>query len=58
MVVADGNAAAARGVKLTSSSGALKIVFWIHVAGNAIGFPVGTVIAGVCFWLWREARTP
>lgn len=41
---------------LTSESAALKCVFWVHVVGNALGFPVGTVIAGVSVWLRRELR--
>lgn len=41
---------------LTSDNVLLKSVFWVHVVGNAIGFPVGTAFAGACFWLWRELR--
>jgi hypothetical protein len=41
---------------LTSDNVLLKSVFWVHLAGNAIGFPVGTAFAGACFWLWRELR--
>ena len=39
---------------LTSSNKALNALFWIIVVGNAIGFPVGTAIAGAYVWLWRE----
>lgn len=41
---------------LTSEKAVLKFVFWSHVVGNAFGFPVGTAIAGVSIWLWRELR--
>ncbi|HSW12714.1 MAG TPA: hypothetical protein VLI06_07735 [Solimonas sp.] len=41
---------------LTSGKAVLKFVFWSHVVGNAFGFPVGTAIAGVSIWLWRELR--
>lgn len=41
---------------LTSEIAALKFVFWLYVVVNAIGFPVGTAIAGVSIWLWRELK--
>lgn len=41
---------------LTSGHIALKCVFWVNVVGNAFGFPVGTAIAGVAIWLWRDLR--
>lgn len=41
---------------LTGGNVILNIVFWLFVAGNVFGFPVGTAIAGVCIWLWRELR--
>lgn len=41
---------------LTSEKTVLKIVFWSNVVGNAFGFPVGTAIAGVAIWLWRDLR--
>jgi hypothetical protein len=41
---------------LTSDNLVLKAVFWLNVVGNAIGFPVGTAIAGASIWLWRELR--
>lgn len=41
---------------LTSEKVVLKCVFWSHVVGNAFGFPVGTAIAGVSIWLWRDLR--
>lgn len=41
---------------LTSEKAVLKFVFWSHVVGNAFGFPIGTAIAGVSIWLWRELR--
>lgn len=43
---------------LTSDNVILKSVFWLNVVGNAFGFPVGTAIAGVCIWLWRDLRKP
>jgi hypothetical protein len=43
---------------LTSNLIVLKILFWLHVVGNAIGFPIGTAIAGLCVWLWRDLRKP
>jgi hypothetical protein len=41
---------------LTSEKTVLKIVFWAYVVGNVFGFPVGTAIAGVSIWLWRDLR--
>src|SRR5262252_720972 len=41
---------------LTSENAALEVVFWLYVVGNFFVFPVGTVIAGVSIWLWRELR--
>lgn len=41
---------------LTSGNLILKIVFWLFVVGHVFGFPVGTAIAAVCIWLWRELR--
>ena len=41
---------------LTSDKAVLKVVFWLYVVGNAFGFPVGTAIAGVSIWLWRDLR--
>ena len=34
----------------------LKCVFWLYVVFNVFVFPVGTAIAGVSVWLWRERR--
>ena len=42
---------------LTSEKAVLKFVFWLYVVVNAIGFPVGTAIAGVSIWLWRDLKT-
>lgn len=41
---------------LTSEKAVLKFVFWSYVVVNALGFPVGTAIAGVSIWLWRDSR--
>lgn len=41
---------------LTSEKAVLKFVFWSNVVGNVFGFPVGTAIAGVSIWLWRDLR--
>jgi hypothetical protein len=41
---------------LTSEKAILKLVFWSYVVGNVFGFPVGTAIAGVSIWLWRDLR--
>ena len=41
---------------LTSENAVLKFVFWLNVVGNVFGFPVGTAIAGVSIWLWRDIR--
>ena len=41
---------------LTSEKVVLKFVFWSYVVGNVFGFPVGTAIAGVSIWLWRDLR--
>jgi len=42
---------------LTSDNIILKFVFWLYVVGNVFVFPVGTAIAGVSIWLWRDLRT-
>ena len=42
---------------LTSKNPVLKFVFWSNVVGNVFGFPVGTAIAGVSIWLWRDLNT-
>jgi hypothetical protein len=41
---------------LTSEKAVLKFVFWSYVVGNVFGFPVGTAVAGVSIWLWRDLR--
>lgn len=41
---------------LTGDNVFLKIVFWLFVVGHVFGFPVGTAIAAVSIWLWRELR--
>lgn len=41
---------------LTSENAVLKIVFWSYVVFNVFVFPVGTAIAGVSIWLWRDLR--
>ena len=41
---------------LTSEKFILKIVFWFHVACNVLSFPIGTAVAGVSIWLWRDLR--
>jgi hypothetical protein len=41
---------------LTSEKTVLKFVFWSYVVMNLFGFPVGTAIAGVSIWLWRDLR--
>ena len=41
---------------LTSENAVLKFVFWANVAGNKFASPVGTAIAGVSIWLWRDLR--
>ena len=41
---------------LTSEKAVLKAVFWSYVVGNVFSFPVGTAIAGVSIWLWRDLR--
>lgn len=41
---------------LTSQNPVLKAVFWLFVIGHVFLFPVGTAIAGVSIWLWRELR--
>jgi hypothetical protein len=41
---------------LTSTNVLLKLAFWLFVALNVFGFPVGTAIAGVAIWLWRDLR--
>lgn len=43
---------------LTSQKAILKFVFWLYVAGHFFGFPVGTAVAGVSIWLWRNLRKP
>ena len=40
---------------LTGPNVFAKLMFWLFVLGHAIAFPVGTAIAGVAVWLWREA---
>lgn len=42
---------------LTGGGVILQIVFWLFVAGHVFAFPVGTAVAAVCIWLWRELRT-
>lgn len=42
---------------LTSQNALLKVVFWLFVVLHVFPFPVGTAIAGVSIWLWRELRT-
>lgn len=34
----------------------LNILFWLFVALHAFAFPVGTLIAGLCIWLWGDRR--
>ena len=41
---------------LTSENAVLKFLFWFYVVCNALGFPIGTAIAGVSIWLWRDLR--
>jgi hypothetical protein len=41
---------------LASDQVILKFVFWGYVVGNVFVFPVGTAIAGVSIWLWRDLR--
>lgn len=41
---------------LTSANPILKLLFWSCVVFNAFGFPIGTGIAGVAVWLWRDLR--
>ncbi len=41
---------------LTSGNVVLRFVFWFFVVCNAITFPIGTAIAGVSIWLWRDFR--
>jgi hypothetical protein len=43
-------------IGLTSEKAVLKFVFWSYVVANVFGFPVGTAIAGVSIWLWRDLR--
>ena len=43
---------------LTAENVVLKVVFWSFVVGHVLVFPVGTAIAGVCIWLWRDLRKP
>ena len=39
---------------LTTGGIGFQVVFWLFVAGHLFAFPVGTAIAGLCLWLWRE----
>ena len=39
---------------LTSANVVLKAAFWVFVALNVFAFPVGTAIAGMSIWLWRD----
>lgn len=41
---------------LTSDKAILIVVFWLFVVANVFVFPVGTVIAAVSIWLWRDSR--
>ena len=41
---------------LTSEKAVLKFVFWFYVVCNVLSFPIGTAIAGVSIWLWRDLR--
>ncbi len=41
---------------LTSNKTILKFKFWFYVVWNVFVFPIGTVIAGVSVWLWRDLR--
>lgn len=41
---------------LTSEKAVLRFVFWSYVVANVFVFPVGTAIAGVALWLWRDLR--
>lgn len=41
---------------LTSRHRALRAVFWLFVVFHVFVLPVGTAIAGACFWLWRSNR--
>lgn len=43
---------------LTSGGAVFQVVFWLFVVGHLFAFPVGTAVAGLCIWLWRELRTP
>ena len=43
---------------LTSQHVVLKVVFWLFVVLHVFPFPVGTAIAGVSIWLWRDLRKP
>lgn len=43
---------------LTRGNAIFQLVFWLFVLGHVFAFPVGTAIAGLCIWLWRELRTP
>lgn len=43
---------------LTGAGTAFRVVFWLFVAGHLFAFPVGTAVAGLCIWLWRELRSP
>ena len=40
----------------TSNKIILKFIFWLYVVFNVFIFPIGTVIAGVSVWLWRDSR--
>lgn len=41
---------------LTSDKVVLQFVFWLVVVCNVPSFPIGTGIAGVLIWLWRDSR--
>ena len=41
---------------LTSNKTILKFIFWFYVVWNVFVFPIGTVIAGVSVWLWRDLK--
>ena len=43
---------------LVGTNALLKVVFWLFVLGHVVGFPVGTAIAALCIWLWRELSSP
>lgn len=41
---------------LTSPNLFLRFVFWAYVVCNLPLFPVGTALAVISIWLWRELR--